>query len=60
METEENGGFILSKNVSQKDWQYKLSSKIKEIESIIKNNDLEEKQKILEIQKNNAYIKLEK
>ena len=60
METDENGGFIPNKNVSQKDWQYKLSSKIKEIESIIKNNDLEEKQKILEIQKNNAYIKLEK
>ena len=60
METEENGGFIPNKNILQKDWQYKLSSKIKEIESIIKNNDLEEKQKILEIQKSNAYIKLEK
>ena len=60
MKQEENGGTMPNKNISQKDWQYKLSSKIKEIESLIKNYDLEEKQKTLEIQKNNAYFKLEK
>ena len=60
MNQEENGGIMPNKNISQKDWQFKLSSKIKEIESLIKNYDLEEKQKTLEIQKNNAYFKLEK
>ena len=48
------------KNISQKEWQNKLTSKIKEIEPLINNNNLEEKQKTLEIQKNNAYFKLEK
>ena len=53
-------GTMPNKNISQKDWQYKLSSKIKEIESLIKNYDLEEKQKTLEIQKNNPNFKLKK
>ena len=48
------------RNISQKEWQNKLTSKIKEIEPLINNNNLEEKQKTLEIQKNNAYFKLEK
>ena len=48
------------KNISQKEWQNKLTSKIKEIEPLLNNNNLEEKQKTLEIQKNNAYFKLEK
>ena len=61
MKLEINGNNISYKNnISQKDWQKKLVSKINEIESLIKNNDLEEKQKTLEIQKNNAYFKLEK
>jgi len=60
MKLELNGDNISTKNISQKEWQNKLSSKIKEIEVLIKNNDLEEKQKTLEIQKNNAYYKLEK
>ena len=60
MKLELNGDNISIKNISQKEWQNKLSLKIKEIEPLIKNNDLEEKQKTLEIQKNNAYYKLEK
>ena len=61
MKLEINGNNISYKNnISQKDWQNKLTSKIKEIELLLKNNDLEDKQKTLEIQKNNAYLKLEK
>ena len=60
MKLEANGGSLVNKNISQKEWQNILSSKIKEIEVLIKNNDLEEKQRTLEIQKNNAYYKLEK
>lgn len=48
------------KDISPNEWKKKLISKIKEIEPLIKNSNLEEKRKTLEIQKNNAYYKLEK
>ena len=51
---------ILYKNKIQNNYKNKFSSKIEEIESLIKSESLEEKQKTLEIQKKNAYYKLEK
>ena len=51
---------ILYKNKIQNNYKNKFTSKIDEIESLIKNENLEEKQKTLEIQKKNAYYKLEK
>ena len=55
-----NTNIKVNNNISQKEWQNKLKSKIKEIDSMINNSNLEDKQKTLEIQKNNAYFKLEK
>ena len=51
---------ILYKNRIQNNYKNMFSSKINEIESLIKNENLEDKQKTLEIQKKNAYYKLEK
>ena len=51
---------ILYKNKIQNNYKNKFASKIEEIESLIKSESLEEKQKTLEIQKKNAYYKLEK
>lgn len=51
---------ILYKNKIQNNYKNKFTSKIEEIESLIKSESLEEKQKTLEIQKKNAYYKLEK
>ena len=51
---------VLYKNRIQNNYKNMFSSKINDIESLIKNENLEEKQKTLEIQKKNAYYKLEK
>ena len=51
---------ILYKNKMQNNYKNMFSSKIDEIESLINNENLEDKQKTLEIQKKNAYYKLEK
>ena len=55
-----NSNGVLYKNKIQNNYKTMFTSKINEIESLIKNDNLEEKQKILEIQKKNAYYKLEK
>ena len=51
---------VLYKNKMQNNYKNMFSSKIDEIESLINNENLEDKQKTLEIQKKNAYYKLEK
>ena len=55
-----NPNGILYKNKIQNNYKNMFTSKIDEIESLINNENLEEKQKTLEIQKKNAYYKLEK
>ena len=59
LETNNPNG-ILYKNKIQNNYKNMFTSKIDEIESLINNENLEEKQKTLEIQKKNAYYKLEK
>jgi len=59
LETNKPNG-ILYKNKIQNNFKNMFSSKIEEIESLINNENLEEKLKTLEIQKKNAYYKLEK
>jgi hypothetical protein len=59
LETNNPNG-ILYKNKIQNNFKNMFSSKIEEIESLINNENLEEKLKTLEIQKKNAYYKLEK
>ena len=60
MKLEKNSNGILYKNKIQTNYKNMFNSKINEIESIINDENLEEKQKALEIQKKNAYYKLEK
>ena len=60
MKLEKNSNGILYKNKIQNNYKNMFSSKINEIESLINDENLEEKQKTLEIQKKNAYYKLEK
>ena len=60
MKLEKNSNGILYKNKIQTNYKNMFNSKINEIESIINDENLEEKQKALEIQKKNSYYKLEK
>ena len=60
MKLENNQNLVLYKDKIQNDYKKKFSSKIQDIESLIKNYNLEEKNKTLEIQKRNANYNLEK
>ena len=59
LETISSNG-VLYKNKIQANFKNMFTSKMNEIESLINNENLEERQKTLEIQKKNAYYKLEK
>ena len=56
MKLENNQNLVLYKDKIQNDYKKKFSSKIQDIESLIKNYNLEEKNKTLEIQKRNANL----
>ena len=60
MKLEKNSNGILYKNKIQTNYKNMFSLKMNEIEALINNDNLEEKQKTLEIQKKNASFKLEK
>jgi hypothetical protein len=51
---------VLYKNKIQNNYKNMFTSKMNEIESLINDENLEDRQKTLEIQKKNAYYKLEK